>query len=211
MLAAERDNTIFCPDEYGKAVQLVLLSLVVAGAILASSFMTWKFSRKIQLFPLKGRGPRLALIQMTYFVLLNLIPVTVEVLVASGISWEDDKKSHFSQDFLKGLYFTVRISCYLIVVLRTVLVYANWKIPLEVLLAPVWRVLGQEMKIILFLFAGQLALLVLSCVFADYYYTGFPSLDTYKESHQIGYKVFNLTYLAIAENALLLGCYYVLR
>lgn len=212
MLADRLDNnTIYCQSDYDKPWLLVFTTLLVTCIMISATILTWKFSRKIQLFPIKGRGPRLAMVQMVYFLLLNLIPVTIELLATAGINWDDDRKVHLSQDFLKGLYFTVRVSCYLIYALRTILVYANWKVPMDALLRPFWQIFGQEMKIIVLFFGCQLLLLIWACVFSDYYYTGFPSLDTFKDSNRLGYVLVNLTWLEIFESLTLLACFYVLR
>ncbi len=205
------NNTIFCQRDYEKPWMLVFTTFLVTCIMIAVTMITWRFSRKIQLFPIKGRGPRLAMIQMIYFLLLNLIPVIIEVLSTAGITWDDDRKVHLSQDFLKGLYFTIRTGCYMIYALRTVLIYANWKIPMENLLRPLWQIFGNEMKIIVMFFGLQLLLLIWACYFSDYFYTGYPSLDTFKESNQIGYVLVNLTWIEVIENLTLMTCFYMLR
>ena len=148
---------------------------------------------------------------MIYFVALNLIPITTEVVLSSGMSWKDDKEVHLSQDLLKGFYFTIRVGCYSVYMLRTLIIYANWKVPMESLLTPYWRLFGHEMKLIVLFFTSQLVILILSIILSGHYYTGFVSLDTFNHDNVVGYVIFNLTFIEIIENSSLLGCYYLLR
>lgn len=95
--------------------------------------------------------------------------------------------------------------------LRTLIIYANWKVPMESLLTPSWKILGHEMKLIVLFFVSQLLVLILSIILSGHYYTGFTSLDTFNQDNTAGYVIFNLTFIEILENGALIGCYYLLR
>lgn len=175
------------------------------------------FSKKIQLFPLKARGPRLAILQMIYFVLLNLIPLAVEGLVSAGVHWRDESKKYVARSFLKSLYFLTRVSVNLIYVHRTLLIYANWRVPLDKLYNRFWAVFGNETRSMIVAVADQAflmlqsLLLIVFTALSDVLVTGFSSLDIYRESNETWYIVFNPTLVEIAENFVLIGCLYVLR
>lgn len=46
---------------------------------------------------------------------------------------------------------------------------------------------------------------------SDILVTGFSSLDIYRETNETWYVIFNPTVIEIAENCILILCYYVLR
>jgi hypothetical protein len=140
-------ETAFCKSSgHQESWELrVIISLLVLLFLMPfMMYNIWSFSKKIQLFPLKARAPRLALIQMIYFVLLNLVPLCVEGLVALDIHWEKPDKKYLSRSFLKAIYFLIRSSVMLIYVQRTLLIYANWKVPMDQLYNLFWRVFGNE-------------------------------------------------------------------
>lgn len=140
-------ETAFCKSNgHQESWELrVLISILILMFLLpVIMYNIWSFSRKIQLFPLKARGPRLALIQMIYFVLLNLLPLAVEGLVTAEMHWDNPDKKYLSRSFIKAIFFLVRFSVYLIYVLRTLLIYANWKVPMDQLYNWFWTVFGNE-------------------------------------------------------------------
>lgn len=213
-------ETVFCKSNgHSESWELrVIVSLLVV--ILALPFMMlniWKFSKKIQLFPLKARAPRLALVQMIYLVLLNLIPLCVEGLVAIDIHWDQPDKKYISRSILKALYFLIRSSVMLLYVQRTLLVYANWKVPLEQLYNLFWRIFGNETRSIMVsinhqAFASiQVLLLIVFTAASDNIVTGFSSLDIYKPSKKDWYLFFNPTFVEMVEGLALLLCFYCLR
>ena len=53
--------------------------------------------------------------------------------------------------------------------------------------------------------------MILFTSISDILVTGFSSLDVYKSANDTWYVVFNPTVVEIAENCLLIVCYYVLR
>lgn len=116
-------QTMICSSNYDKqhTVFVTFLFLLVALLLIATFGFILVYSKKIQLFPLKGRAPRLSLIQMIYFVLLNFIPFFIEFLMILGVRWEDDSnpQKHFlAKDFLKALYTLIRLSCNLLYIQR---------------------------------------------------------------------------------------------
>lgn len=112
-------ETAICQSNYDgdRNVLIVLLYIVAIALVILGMFAAWMFSKKTQLFPLKGRAPRFAIIQMFYFILLNLIPLFVEGLIGLQINWNEDSgenKRYITRDFLKSMYFLLRFWCYLI-------------------------------------------------------------------------------------------------
>lgn len=144
-------ETVICQQNYQTELtwQHVLLLVVSVSFILAALVGLWSFSKKTQLFPLKGRAPRFALLQMIYFVLLCLIPLLVEGLIASQVNWEGENQTYLSQVFLKALLSTVRTWAYLAYLFRTLVIYANWKVPFDKLKNQFWRVAGDELSSLL--------------------------------------------------------------
>lgn len=217
---ADVAETTFCRSEghsepWGLRVIITILVLLMLMPFLM--YNVFLFSKKIQLFPLKARGPRLVLLQMIYFVLLNLIPLAIEGLVSSEIiNWGKSDRSSL-RNFLKGIYFLTRISVNLIFIHRTLLIYANWKVPLDSLYNRFWAIFGNEIRSIIVDFRDkafllmQGVLLIFFIAVADYLATGFSSLDIYRANNQNWYFIFNLTLIEIVENCVLLLCFYVLR
>jgi hypothetical protein len=116
-------QTMICSSNYdqNRTVFVAFLFVLVAAVLVATFAFILIYSKKIQLFPLKGRAPRLSLIQMIYFVLLNFIPFFIEFLMILGVRWEDDSnpQKHFlAKDFLKALFTLIRVSCNLLYVQR---------------------------------------------------------------------------------------------
>lgn len=213
-------ETVFCKSNgHHESWELrVIVSMLVVILLLPfMMFNIWSFSKKIQLFPLKARAPRLALIQMIYLVLLNLVPLCVEGLIVADIHWDKPDKKYMSRSFLKAVYFLIRSSVMMIYVHRTLLIYANWKVPMEQLYNLFWRVFGNENRSIIvgqhhqaFVFM-QVFLLVLFTTISDYIVTGFSSLDIYQHADQDWYIFLNPTFLEIIEGCTLLLCFYSLR
>lgn len=127
-------------------IQVVIAIFVLLLALPLLMYSIFVFSKKIQLFPLKARGPRLVLLQMIYFVLLSLIPLIVEVILASNTTWDKPNRTYISRRFLKAFYFLVRVSVNMIYVHRTLLIYANWKVPLDSLYNKFWTIFGNETR-----------------------------------------------------------------
>ena len=145
-------ETTFCRSnghntEWDIRVVVAIFILMLIQPVLMFNIFT--FSKKIQLFPLKARGPRLVLLQMIYFMLLNIIPLAVEGMVSSEIHWNDPKHKYVSRSFLKALYFMIRWSVNLIYLHRTLLIYANWKVPMDTLYNKFWRFFGNELRSII--------------------------------------------------------------
>lgn len=149
---ADTREAAFCRSSGSREsldARVIIAILVLLLALPSLMYSVFVFSKKIQLFPLKARGPRLVLLQMIYFVLLNMIPLIVEVLLASNITWENPSnpnKTYISRRFLKAFYFLTRVSVNLIYVHRTLLIYANWKVPLDSLYNKFWTVFGNETR-----------------------------------------------------------------
>lgn len=185
-------ETVICRSAYDSDLNwphLFLLCLAVA-LILAALFGIWKFSKKVQLFPLKGRAPRFVLVQMIYFLLLCIIPLLVEGLIASEVNWTGKTTVYLSQVFLKALYATVRTWAYLAYIFRTLVIYANWRVSFDKLKSSVWKVLGNELNSLM---VGNIShRLSLSYSFAHYSCSCLPSrsiglvilpwIDTTKET-----------------------------
>lgn len=148
-----RAETVICKQNYQSGNELtwqhIILLVVAVGTILTALFGVWSFSKKIQLFPLKGRAPRFVLLQMIYFILLCLIPLLVEGLIASEVNWEGDNQTYLSQVFLKALLSTVRTWVYLAYLFRTLLIYANWMVPFDKLKTRLWHIAGDELSSLL--------------------------------------------------------------
>lgn len=145
-------ETAFCrSSEYTESweLRLVIAILVLLAVLPFLMYQIFLFSKKIQLFPLKARGPRLALLQMIYFILLNIIPLAVEGLISIKNPWKEPNKTYQSRNFLKALYFSTRTSVNLIYIHRTLLVYANWKVPLDKLYNRFWTIFGHEVRSII--------------------------------------------------------------
>lgn len=148
----EYPETTFCRSNGHNEIWEVRVIIAVIVLLVLLPFLmyhTFLFSKKIQLFPLKARGPRLALLQMIYFVLINLIPLAVEGLVSAGVKWNDPNKKNVSRRFLKSLYFLTRTSVNLIYIHRTLLIYANWRVPLDKLYNKFWAIFGHEIRSII--------------------------------------------------------------
>lgn len=145
-------ETVFCKStghQESWELRVIISLLVIMLVIPFMMYNIWSFSKKIQLFPLKARAPRLALIQMIYFVVLSLVPLCVEGLVAADVHWDKPDKKYLLRGFLKAIYFLIRSSVMLIYVQRTLLVYANWKVSMEQLYNLFWRVFGNENRSII--------------------------------------------------------------
>lgn len=151
--ASLKTDTVICKQNYQNHSEItwehIILLVLSVGFILAALVGVWAFSKKIQLFPLKGRAPRFALLQMIYFILLCFIPLLVEGLVASEVNWEGQTQTYLSQVFLKALLSTVRTWVYLAYLFRTLIIYANWRVPFEKLKSQFWKVAGDELSSLL--------------------------------------------------------------
>ena len=144
-------ETAFCKsDGHHESWELrVLISILILMFLLpVIMYNIWSFSRKIQLFPLKARGPRLALIQMIYFVMINLLPLAVEGFISADMHWDNPEKKYLTRSFLKAAFFLVRFSVNLIYIFRTLLIYANWKVSMDHLYNWFWAVFGNENRCI---------------------------------------------------------------
>lgn len=141
-------GTVLCATEEAKGAgfmfRVLLTGVVVLLALPAMMLNIWNYSRKIQHFPIKGRAPRLLRIQLINFLILSIAPLVAEVLILSGVKWEDPLETYISRSLVKGIYLLARTSIYLIYILRTLLIYANWKVPMDHLDSRFWRVFGRE-------------------------------------------------------------------
>jgi hypothetical protein len=92
--------------------------------------MIIKFSTKRNLFPIRERAPKLAIIQAISFCMITVIPYITEIVVALGVSWQADATSEiqFSRKFLKALYMTMRVLCYFVFLFRVLVIYTSWKL-----------------------------------------------------------------------------------
>jgi hypothetical protein len=213
-------ETTFCRSNEHNAewdIRVVIAIFLLMIILPVLMFNIFAFSKKIQLFPLKARGPKLVLLQMIYFILLNIVPLAVEGLVSSDIDWKSGSHKYVSRSFFKALYFMIRWSVNFIYLHRTLLIYANWRIPLDSLYNKFWMIFGNELRSIIvgitdkaFLLFQALSLVAL-VLMSDVIVTGFSSLDIYKEGDATWYVVFNPTFFAVVECSLLMACYYALR
>lgn len=216
----DNPETTFCRSSGHKEAwetRVIITIIVLLFLLPFLMYQIFLFSKKIQLFPLKARGPRLALLQMIYFILLNLVPLAVEGLVSAGVDWKDGNKKHVARSFLKSLYFLTKTSVNFIYIHRTLLIYANWRVPIDNLYNKFWAVFGNEVRSIIvrlydkaFLMV-QAVLLVFFTSISDILVTGFSSLDIYRSTDEDWYIIFNPTMIEIFENGMLIVCFYVLR
>ena len=103
-------------EEWNSWLLICLACLILSLSV----HFTWKFSSKIQLFPLKGRAPRFVVIQLVYFIMLNFIPLLTEIFLRIGVNWKKESTAGvpLTREFLKSFYSTMRLSCYLIYIHR---------------------------------------------------------------------------------------------
>jgi|JFJP01.1.fsa_nt_gi chromate transport protein ChrA len=122
MAAEPKVGTIICSHELQNMKDWHVWTLLAAACVVLAVVLrfVWSFSRKTQLFPLKGRAPRFVVIQLIYFFMMNFIPVLTEVFLMVGVSWDKDSTDDIpmTRQFLKSIYFLFRMWCYLIYVHR---------------------------------------------------------------------------------------------
>jgi hypothetical protein len=122
MEAGQKAGTIICSDELPHMKDWHVWTLLTAAflVLLVALRFVWSFSKKTQLFPLKGRAPRFVVIQLIYFFMMNFVPLITEVFLKVGVSWEKERADDIpmTRQFLKSIYFLFRMWCYLIYVHR---------------------------------------------------------------------------------------------
>lgn len=109
-------STIICyTNHYEGRVFVVTLLMILAIIIqIGVIYMTWSVNRKTALFPLKGRAPRLVIIQLIYYLILGILPIIVEFLEIVRVDWgktenNNQEKQYATRKFLKTLIFLARL------------------------------------------------------------------------------------------------------
>ena len=151
----EYAQTLVCSSNYYPNVNYLksASALIFYFAILIYSiFLMIRFSKKINLFPVRERAPYVALVQGAFFILASLMLLITEVLVLFRVGWnlgdEEQQKGYnltsprsqlsrgdygdlgdivFSRKFIKATWFTMRILSYTLFVVRTGVVFRNWR------------------------------------------------------------------------------------
>lgn len=145
-------EAVVCRQDFANSsyTLIVILNLLVLAIILGLVAATLSFSKKIQLFPLKGRAPRLAILQMMSLIMLSALPLIVEGLVALE-AWPDpqDRRPSLSKNVVKAFYALCRANVYGLYGARGLIIYANWKVKFEKLRSGFWSVFGNEMNLMI--------------------------------------------------------------
>jgi hypothetical protein len=118
-------STIICYSNHNEGRTFVVIALMILAIFvqLAVVYMTWSVNRKTALFPLKGRAPRLVVIQLIYYLLLGILPILVEFLEIVNVDWgntenSSTEKQYATRKFLKTLIFLARFSVVFIYTFR---------------------------------------------------------------------------------------------
>lgn len=86
------------------------------------------FVKRMSLFPIKERAPKLTLVQGIMFFMIVFIPYVSDFWVDSWSNIKSSEEIPWSRKILKSLYLSVRLFCYFIFGVRTIIIYSNWKL-----------------------------------------------------------------------------------
>lgn|SRR3990167_1944592 len=118
-------STIICYSNHYEGRTFVVTALMILAIVvqLGVVYVTWSVNRKTALFPLKGRAPRLMVIQLIYYLILGILPIIVEFLEIVNVDWgktqdTTDTKQYATRRFLKTLIFLARFWVVLIYAFR---------------------------------------------------------------------------------------------
>ena len=119
---ASTAQSIICSSAYqdDSPISLIIGHLLTVSLIFILFVLTFKFSRKIHLFPAKERSPLLTVIQMIYFTSTLFSIYLTEIIVLFEVSWDAESQNeiHFSRKFFKALYISLRLCSFPIYILR---------------------------------------------------------------------------------------------
>lgn len=121
-----------CCYSHDKIVSPFIIITVICSYVIGSMYLTSKFWKKRDLFPLKARAPQQTVLQFYSFASTLLIPFGVEVLLRLEIlNWEDTNSIPHTRYLLKSAYFTARLLSPFIFTIRVVYILTVWKLKVK--------------------------------------------------------------------------------
>lgn len=113
-------HALICGSAYkdGNLSQLIIAQVLIISTMLLCLFWIQKFAKRINNFPVKERAPKLALLQSFCFFSIILIPYITEYFIDFWDEVVEASEIPFSRKMMKSLYFTLRLSCYMMFVPR---------------------------------------------------------------------------------------------
>ena len=118
-LQPELPQSIICGTAYDEEnyVKLLVAHAVTIGVLILLLIWIIQFIRRMSLFPVKERAPRLALLQSFMFFFLILETYCAEFMIPY---WDAERYQDipYSRRVFKAMYFALRFFCYFIFGLR---------------------------------------------------------------------------------------------
>ena len=112
-------QSIICETAYKNSSNLYLIMAHAIIIVVLITLLVWmiQFIRRMSLFPVKERAPKLALLQSIMFFLIIVTTYSAEFLIPQ---WKSASNTEipYSRRIFKGIYFSLRFFCYFIFGLR---------------------------------------------------------------------------------------------
>ena len=123
-------HALICSNSYktGNENTLITAHVVICFIFLLALICIGIFIKRMALFPIKERAPKLALLQGILFLMIVVIPYLSDFWVNSWAKADLADQIPMSRKFFKSFYLSMRLFCYFIFGIRTVIIYSNWKL-----------------------------------------------------------------------------------
>ena len=124
-------QTLICKTVYTDPgiIRPILVHVLIIAIIAAMLYSIVRFSQKVYFFPIKERAPLLTILQLISFTLsLGAIYLT-DILTGTMVEWNVNKAADIpaSRSYMKAFYTSLRLGNYFIYIMRTLVIYSNWK------------------------------------------------------------------------------------